>query len=129
MKRILAGATLVLALLSAPGAWAQTYKDRLGTTVQGVAPIPRPYNPLGPGQYGTSASSAVSLTPPVGATYAVVCAVSASINYTTDGQTTPTASVGMPLPQNICVSLYGPRVIANFLAIGSGAKISAEFFN
>jgi hypothetical protein len=97
--------------------------------VLALAPIvPYPYAPLSPGQHNLAITTAKGLTVPAGAAYATVCAHTASVNYTTDGVTTPTASVGMALAAGACVSLSGPKVLANFLAILSTGTLDAEFF-
>ena len=73
-------------------------------------------------QAGLPLTVSTPLTVPAGAAYAVVCASGAGINYTTDGQTTPTSSVGMPLLQSQCVGLSGAAVLASFRAIQQAAS-------
>lgn len=73
--------------------------------------------PLTPMQAGLTIASSTALTLPSGATYAVICARSQNVNYTTDGTTTPTASVGMQLLQNQCVGIQGATTLGNFRAI------------
>ena len=87
------------------------------------------YKPVAGAQHGLSTASAVGLTVPfsLGANYAVICARSGSINYTTDGATTPTASVGTPLAAGSCLGLPG-SLLATFSAIGSGATLDVEYF-
>lgn len=88
------------------------------------------FTPLSPMQAGLAITSATSLTAPSGATYAVACAAGQSVNYTTDGTTTPTASVGMPLAQGQCLTLSGASVIANFKAIqqSATATLNVSYF-
>ena len=90
INRLALAGGLALALCGS-GA-AQQYKDTGGTTIQGVAPLPFPYAPLSPGQYDLAVTSVTALTAPTGARYAVVCAETATVRYTTDGATTPTSS-------------------------------------
>lgn len=120
-------AALVCALLAAP-AMAQTYRDSGGTVVPGVVPLPFAYTPMPPGQHNLAPASATALTIPAGARLATICASTAPVKYTTDGVTTPTASVGQPLAAGACVILSGPAVIANFLAISAGGTLDVEYF-
>lgn len=87
---------------------------------------PYSYTPLTPMQSGLTVATATSLTVPSGATYAVVCARGQNVNYTTDGITTPTISVGMQLLQNQCVNIVGATVIANFKAIQQSATATLD---
>lgn len=89
---------------------------------------PFPYTPLPNGQYGLAVTSATSLTVPNLATYAVICAETATVRYTTDGHTTPSASVGMPLLSGTCVGVAGPKVLANFKALSSTGTLDIEYF-
>lgn len=91
---------------------------------------PYAYTPLTPMQAGLAVASSTTLTIPSTSTYAVVCARGQNINYTTDGTTTPTASVGMQLLVNQCVSLSGPTVLSNFKAIqqAASATIDVSYF-
>jgi hypothetical protein len=89
-----------------------------------------PNAPLaGKSQYALAVSSATSLTVPSGATYAVVCAEGANVRYTVDG-TTPTASTGMPLLQNSCISLQNAATLNKFQAIqqSSTATIDVSYY-
>src|SRR5271157_756126 len=129
MKGLKGAHALALALALAPvGGSAQTYRDSSGTIVQGVFPLPYGYTPLPPGQHNFALTSSTALTIPTGARYATICASTASVKYTTDGTTTPTASVGMPLPAGACVALSGATVLANFLAISATGTLDVEFF-
>jgi len=127
MIRASIGAALALAL-GCGAAPAQTYIDRSGTIVPGVAAIPFAYIPLSPGQHNLSLASAAALTVPGGARYATICASGGTAKYTTDGTTTPSATVGMPLISGACVALTGAAVIANFRAFSSSATLDVEFF-
>lgn len=87
---------------------------------------PYGYTPLTPDQHNLAITAATTLTKPTGATYAVVCAKGQNVNYTTDGTTTPTASVGTALQQNQCVALSGATVIGNFKAIQQAATATLD---
>lgn len=112
---------------SALPAMAQTYRDSGGTAVQGVVKIPTPYVPLSPGQHNLAPTSATALTVPAGARLAHVCASSGTVEYTVDGTTTPTASLGMPLAAGSCVDLEGALVIANFRAFSAAGTLDVEY--
>lgn len=129
MTRLSHGAqTAALALALISPALAQTYHDAAGTAVPGVMPLPFGFTPLSPGQHNIAPTSATSLTPPPGARYATVCASSASVKYTTDGTTAPTASIGMPLAAGACLALSGTSVLAKFRAISSAGTLDVEYF-
>jgi hypothetical protein len=126
LKRV-GGAALALALIAC-AADAQTYRDSGGSIVPGVMPLPYAYTPLPPGQHNVAPTSATALTVPAGARLATVCASAATAKYTTDGVTTPTGSVGQPLPAGSCVSLSGTAVIANFLVFSASGTLDVEYF-
>jgi hypothetical protein len=84
------------------------------------------YTPASPMQANLAIASSTALTVPTGADYAVVCAEGANARYTTDGTTTPTASVGMPLLLNQCVSIVGQTALANFRAIQQSATSTLD---
>lgn len=118
---------MALALMCA-GAWAQTYKDRLGTGIPAVVEAPFPYLPMqGSAQYALSVNPATALTVPSGARYAVVCSETATVRYTTSG-TTPTGSTGMQLPSGTCVPLCGAPVLAAFQAYSGSGTLDVEYF-
>ncbi len=93
-----------------------------------VAPAPYPYTPLTPGQHNVAITGSTALTVPTTATYATICASTAVVKYTTDGTTTPTASVGQPLAVGGCVGLSGATVLANFRAISATGTLDVEYF-
>ena len=106
----------------------QTYRDAGGSIVPGVMPLPYAYTPLPPGQHGLSPASSTALTIPAGARYATVCASAAAAKYTTDGATTPTATIGQPLPAGSCLSLSGSAVLANFRFVSASGTVDVEYF-
>jgi len=93
-----------------------------------VTASPYPYVPLSPGQHNLAVASATALTVPALATYAAVCASTATVRYTTDGTTTPTSTVGMPLSAGTCIGLSGPLVLANFQAFSTSGTLDVEYF-
>jgi hypothetical protein len=125
MKRAILAA---IAVLTASPALAQAYYDYAGTPVQGTVSIPYSNLPVPPGQHNLMLTSSTALTVPTGARFANVCASSGAIRYTTDGITTPTASVGQPLAAGACIPLSGPQVLANFLAISATGTLDVEYF-
>jgi len=80
----------------------------------------------GGGQYGVSITSVTSLTIPTNAYLAEICVEGAAARYTDDG-TTPTTSVGMPVPAGTCFAYAGPlpafRIIGN-----SGATLDVSYY-
>ena len=128
MKRLAAALALAFALASPELVQGQSYHDIGGTAVPGMIPLPMPYAPLSPGQHNLALTSATALTAPTGARYATVCASGAAVKYTTDGTTTPTATVGMPLAPGACVALSGPQTLANFSAFSSSGTLDVEYF-
>ena len=121
------GAALAFALF-AGSALGQSYQGPKGTQVPPSMPLPYPYSPLPPGQHNLEPTSATALTAPPGAAYAIVCASTASVRYTTDGTTAPTATVGMPLAAGACVALSGAAVLANFRALSAAGTLDVEYF-
>ena len=71
------------------------------------------FNPIGDHNDGLNISSAVTLTPPAGATKLLVQALDKNVRYTLDG-TTPTASKGFQLAAG------DPPII---IPIGNGTTI------
>lgn len=95
--------------------------------------------PLCPGWHGASLASAIGLSLPTGiaasgscvsttvqARYAVACARTASVNYTFDGSTTPTGTVGTALAVGACVPL-DQQMIANFKAFSTTGTLDVEY--
>lgn len=93
-----------------------------------VTVAPYNYTPLSPGQHNIALTSATALTIPAGATYAIVQAKTATVEYTTDGTTTPTSSIGMALPAGASVALSGPLVLAAFKAISATGTLDVEYY-
>jgi hypothetical protein len=116
------------ACLAAAPAFAQAYYDYAGSPVQGFYPLPYQYIPLTPGQHAVTPTSSTALTLPALARYATICASNATVRYTTDGTTTPTAAIGQPLAAGACVSLSGAAVLANFRAISATGTLDVEYF-
>jgi hypothetical protein len=127
---------VAIAVLATSPALAQDYYDYAGKPTPGEVAIPYPNVPAPPGQHNVGLTSPTGLTvpllPQVGPTkitarYANIC-VSSATRYTTDGVTTPTASVGQPLAAGACITLAGPQVLKNFLAISPGGTLDVEYF-
>jgi hypothetical protein len=117
-----------IVLIAASPVFAQAYYDFAGTPIHGVMAIPYTQSPLSPGQHNVTLTSSTSLSAPAGARFANVCASSAAVKYTTDGATTPTASIGQPLPAGTCISLSGSQVLKNFQAISAAGTLDVEYF-
>lgn len=89
------------------------------------------YTPVSPMQPNLPVASVTGLTlPPGGANYAIVCASGANVNYSTDGTTIPSVTVGMPLYATQCLPLLGANVLANFKAIqqSATATLNVSYF-
>ena len=97
------------------------------TAAPSAAQTVYPYRPVAGAQHGLAVSSATSLSIPTAASYATICARAAAVNYTTDGVTAPTASVGTPIAAGNCVGLPG-TLLPTFSALGSGATLDVEYF-
>lgn len=117
-----------MALALALPALGQTYHDRSGTIIPGVVEAPFPFLPMtGAAQYQLSVNPATSLTVPAGARYAVACAETATVRYTTSGMT-PTGSIGMQLTSGTCAPVYGPAVLAAFQAYSGSGLLDVEYY-
>jgi hypothetical protein len=94
---------------------------------QPVLPLPYPATPLGTGQHNIALTSVTQLNVPGGALLAGVCAKgTGAANYTLDGFTVPSATVGTALAAGFCVPLTG-KMMTNFQAINqSGAAITLD---
>ena len=57
--------------------------------------------------------------------YAFIQAVSADIRFTING-TTPTSSLGVRLPQDVSVEIWGIEAMSNFLCIDDGGTATVE---
>lgn len=72
----------------------------------------------------TSLSAAQALTPPAGATFAIVIAETQAVRWRPDGATTaPTASVGMPLPVATPLVYAGDLTAIKFIEQTTSAKL------
>lgn len=92
--------------------------------------VPADIEPISPGQYTPVAdTTAQPLTPPPGATYAVVCVEGTSHRYTWDGTTTPTASVGALISAGSCVPFQGAEVIqaVKIIAVSAGGTFTVSY--
>ena len=89
---------------------------------------PYPYAVAGPEQHNLTVTSATGLAVPTGTTYAIVQAKTASVNYTLDGVTTPSGTVGITLAAGSAVSLSGAKLIANFQAFSATGTLDVQFF-
>jgi len=86
---------------------------------------PGPLVSAGAAQYGVSIAAATALTVPAGAVQAEICVETAAARYTDDG-TTPTATVGIPLPSGTCFQYTGP--LTAFKIIGAGATMDVSYY-
>ena len=119
MKRL---SLALLACLASSPAWALFDRSAPGLVDTG------PYNSAGVGQYAVSIASVTMLTPPtpVGTSYlAEICVEGSSARYTDDG-TTPTSSVGIPVPAATCFAYSGP--FTSFRIIGAGATMDVSYY-
>lgn len=126
----------VITVFAASKASAQAYYDYAGNPTYAEVAIPYPNVPAPPGQHNVDLTSPTRLTVPllpqvgptqVTARYANIC-VSSETRYTTDGVTAPSISVGQPLAAGACITLAGPQVLKNFLAISPGGTLDVEYF-
>lgn len=77
-----------------------------------VTVAPYNYTVLTPGQHNLVITSSTGLTAPTGATYCVVQAKVATVSYTLDGTTMPTASIGDTLTVGSTLPLSGGMIAA-----------------
>ena len=89
---------------------------------------PYSYTNLPPAQYNLACNPAIILNVPDGAIYATVTASQATVRYTTDGNTTPTANIGIALLPGATVPLQGSEVILNFQAYSVTGLIDVEYY-
>lgn len=92
------------------------------TVPPGGTPPPVPtvaqkaWTPVAGAQYGLTVATAVALTVPAGATLAQITVEGGTVRYTSDGATTPTASVGM-----------GPFVVGSYLQLNISPLSNVKF--
>lgn len=137
MKKIL----LTLFLILAPStAFADSQRNPCYYNVNGgctpvatTAPLPvtnpgaagsTTWTPASPDQHGLTVVASTALTVPTGSTYAVVCSKGGSANYTTDGATTPTGTVGTALAQGACIGFAGVATLSNLRFIQQSGNTS-----
>lgn len=104
------------------------------SVVAGTVPVPLPVtsgpaNSVTGAQYNLAITSSTALTVPGSATYAVVSVKVASVNYTTDGATTPTSTVGNTLQVGQYLALPSNAIATNFRAISATGTLTIEYFN
>jgi len=75
----------------------------------------------------TSVSSASGLTPPQGATLALIVPETQAIRWRDDG-TNPTASVGMPVAAGSYLSYDGDLNRIKFIEQSASAKINVSYY-
>lgn len=75
----------------------------------------------------TSVSSAAGLTPPQGATLALIVPETQAIRWRDDG-TNPTASVGMPVAAGSYLSYDGDLNRIKFIEQSASAKINVSYY-
>ena len=75
----------------------------------------------------TSLSSAAGLTPPQGATLALIVPETQNVRWRDDG-TNPTASVGMPIFVGASLSYDGDFNKIKFIEEAASAKINVSFY-
>jgi hypothetical protein len=75
----------------------------------------------------TSLSTATALTVPAGATVAYIQVSGAAIRYRDDG-TTPTASVGMPVPVGSMLTYSGSLSAIQFIQQTAGAVLDVSYY-
>lgn len=82
--------------------------------------------PLGYQQI-TGMAAATNLTPPAGATSAVIQASTQAVRYRDDG-VAPTATVGQPLAINQQFTYSGPLTVIQFIQQTSGAILDVTYY-
>lgn len=82
--------------------------------------------PLGYQQI-TSLGSAANLTPPVGATAALITVETAGVRWRDDGSA-PTASVGMPLTAGQSFTYYGNLSAIQFIAVSGSPTVNVSYY-
>jgi hypothetical protein len=107
---LLMSAAAFLAALAAAPAHAQTL----------------PTSTAGPSQFAVPISTVATLNVPQFAATAEICVEGAAARYTSDGQATPSATLGIPVASGTCFNFAGSLV--NFKIIGAGATLDVEYF-
>jgi hypothetical protein len=87
---------------------------------------PYTQTPLGYQQI-TSLGSAVGLTVPTGATFAVISAETAAVRYRDDG-TSPTATIGMPIPAGTTITYSGSLTAIKFIAESGSPVLDISYY-
>lgn len=75
----------------------------------------------------TSLATAAGLTPPVGATVAVITAEAQAVRWRDDG-TNPTGSVGMPLAAGASFTYSGNLAAIKFIEQATSAKLNVSYY-
>jgi len=75
----------------------------------------------------TSLSSAAGLTPPQGATMALIVAETQGVRWRDDG-TNPTASVGMPIAAGAYLNYDGDLNRVKFIEQTASAKLNVSYY-
>lgn len=75
----------------------------------------------------TSLSSAAGLTPPQGATMALIVSETQGVRWRDDG-TDPTASVGMPIAANAYLNYDGDLKRIKFIEQTASAKLNVSYY-
>ena len=76
----------------------------------------------------TSLTAAVNLTPPAGATSAIIIGSGAAVRYRDDG-TAPTATVGMPLAIATPLTYTGFLSVVQFIQQTSSATLDVMYYS
>lgn len=87
---------------------------------------PYQYTPLTPDQHNLAITVSTALTVPATALFAEVCASGNNVNFTYDGTTTPTSSVGMPLATGQCQFFQGATLLTNLRFIQKAATATLD---
>ena len=112
-----------------PGINANGYEYTPPVALPGaVVSAPYQYTPVGAGQHNLVLTTVQSLSIPSGALYAWVTISGAVARYTSDGTTTPTGSIGMPIAVGVPTRFEGPAYLAGLKFIGAGATLDIEYF-
>jgi hypothetical protein len=93
---------------------------------QGAPGSPYVPSPLGYQQI-TVLTAATHLTPPAGATYAVITVEGAAVRYRDDG-VAPTATVGMPIAMGGTTTYSGPLAAIEFIQQAATATLDVSYY-